>query len=388
MNEYKKLFLIIIGLIIISNFGFSHIIEERTFSDIGYQNLIIEKNQEKCYEINVPPLKDQPNSEYVLVLDIENYIPVNSGVEIKVYLNEHLEKTIDAKNIKKRNVIKMYNYQTNNIVKICINNNFLPRIIISKESKIGNYLLAKITKEDLYQITPLTITTDSLTPIEIVFKNSGYNAVQVKVENTTDKYLINNLLSHISGEYEYEGILEAKEEKSIKYFIKTKEDLLYLSPRAKLTYTNEFGETIEILSEPALISAEEKKDLLDIFIDVQKEIINKEKYNGTIIIRNNSNKNISNIFINKSSIEQVEILNKSISNLRGKEIIEIPFTIKAFNNKDFNIVFNIEYFTEDIEYKQSEKIELIIKQKTEQVFEIVGIFVFIFIIVYIWFLKN
>jgi hypothetical protein len=337
----------------------------------------------------VPTLKNEINSNFVLVLEIENYIPVTKNVEIKVFLNDQLEKIINAKDIKKKNIVKMNNYNDHdNNISICINNEFLPRIIISKNSVVGNYLLAEITKDDIYQIVPSNITTETLIPIEIVFRNRGYNDIQVKVENATDEYIINNLLAHISGEYQYEGILEAGEEKHIKYFIKTKDDFLYLSPRAKITYTNEFGETIKIISEPALINAEKKEGLLDIFIDVPKEIVIQEKTPGIIILRNKTNETISNIFINKTSTESIEILNKSVNELKPNEIVEIPFNIKAFNKKDFKITFNTNYFSKNVEYNQSKTIDVTIKQKIEKIFEVVGAFVLIFIIIYIWFLKT
>jgi hypothetical protein len=390
---FKKLLqkILLIGCIItiLSTSVFATTIEEKTFVDLGYQNETIEKDQNVCFEIFVPTLKNEINSNFVLVLEIENYIPVTKNVEIKVFLNDQLEKIINAKDIKKKNIVKMNNYNDHdNNISICINNEFLPRIIISKNSVVGNYLLAEITKDDIYQIVPSNITTETLIPIEIVFRNRGYNDIQVKVENATDEYIINNLLAHISGEYQYEGILEAGEEKHIKYFIKTKDDFLYLSPRAKITYTNEFGETIKIISEPALINAEKKEGLLDIFIDVPKEIVIQEKTPGIIILRNKTNETISNIFINKTSTESIEILNKSVNELKPNEIVEIPFNIKAFNKKDFKITFNTNYFSKNVEYNQSKTIDVTIKQKIEKIFEVVGAFVLIFIIIYIWFLKT
>ncbi len=386
---FKKIILISFLMMIISTTVFATTIEEKTLNSLGHQNIIIDQNEDVCYKIDVPQLKNLPNSTFVFVIDIENHIPITAGVTFDIYLNDYLEKTITAENIKKKNIIEMYNYQQNkNEIKLCVKNDFLPRIIISNQSKIGNYLLAKITKEDIYQIAPNSIKTETLIPIDIVFKNQGANAVQVKVENSLDRYLINNYLSHISGEYEYEGILEAGEEKSIRYFIKAKDDLLYLSPRAKLTYTNEFGEKIEILSDPLLITAEKKKDLLDIFIDISTTINNKTTTQGILILRNNSNKEITDLFISKTSIEAVEIKDKTKRKINANEVIEIPFEVKAYNNKDFAVTFNIGYFSENIEYKQSEKINFNIKQKQEHIFEVIGIFVLIFIIVYVWFLKN
>lgn len=364
-------------------------IEEKTLSEMGYQNLTVERHEEKCFDINIPELESTNDSTFVFVLKIENYIPVNKDVIFKIYLNEKLEKTIDSKDIKQKNIIKLDHYiQKENKLKLCIENHFIPRIIISKESKIGNYLLAKIEDSDLYQIVPSKIKTNTMTPIEIVFRNRGANDAYVNVENATDRYLINNLLNHISGEYKYEGWLLAGEEKRIKYFIKTKEDLLYISPRAKLTYTNEFGEEIKIITEPLVIKAEKEKALLDIFIDLPKNITNRENTNGTIILRNNSNNDISDLYVGINSTEATEILDQYKTTIRRKEVIQIPIQIKTYDNKDFKIEYYFEYTTLDDEYKQSKITEHNIKQKQEQIFEIIGIFIILFIIIYVWFLKS
>jgi hypothetical protein len=382
---FKKILVLILICFFVSS-GYSQVVEEKTLGDLGYKNIVIENDSNVCYDITVPKMNGTSNSDFVFVIDIENYIPVNNHVKFSVFLNEYLEKTIEAKDIKKRNVVYLKNYDNNtNNLKLCVENNFLPRIIISKTSKIGYYLLAKIEQKDLYQIIPHTIKTNELTPIEIVFRNMGEDDVYVNVENTTDKYLINNLLNHVSGTHTYNGILRAKEQKSIKYFIKTKEDLLYISPRAKLTYVNEFGENIEITTEPVVINAEQQKENIDVFIDIKDEIYLKKETTGTIILRNKSTENIDDLYLTAISDELVTIKDV-VNNLKVNEVVEIPFTIKPYNTKEVDVIFSITYNINEINFQQ-EASKTINVSAESSLYEFVGIFILLFIIIYVWFLK-
>ncbi len=384
----KKTLMIIIGFVILLNVVYSTTIDEKNLHEMSYQNIVVEKNEDVCFKIDVPSLQSSFDSTFVFVIDIENYIPVTSDVKIDVYLNEYLEKSIEGKDIKKRNVVKMYNHNQDNKLKLCVKNDFLPRLIISKESKVGFYLLAEIVKDNFYVIAPHSIKTNTLVPIEVVFRNTGSNDAFVKVENAMDKYMVNNLLNHISGEYEYEGVLRAGEEKKIKYFIKTKEDLLYVTPRAKLTYVDEFGETKEILTDPVIVNAEEKEYLLDVFvIDVPNEVVPKTTYTGKIILRNNSDFDVSNLFVDVLSNESVEMLDKIKTSIKKKEVVEIPFRLKVYNNKDVEVLFNVSYNSEDIDYLQSEKTTFDIKDQKNSLYELIGVFVLVFVVIYIWFLK-
>jgi hypothetical protein len=390
----KKYITIIIICFVFLQIGNLHaeVIDEKTFYDLGYDNFTILKDQNVCKEIIIKNLDSSLNSKTVLQLEIENYIFASNGLQIDIYLNSLKEKELKNTEIIKKNIIKLHNFKKNqdNNLTICINNSFLPKIVFSKQSVIGNYLLAEILESNFKQIIPPVVESNSLVPIELVVENTGYAPIYIELSNANDKYLNNIELENVSGQTEYKGIINSKDFVNIKYFIKTNKNTKFISPKATLKYTDEFGTNYEINSKLEVIETIDKLSKLEAYINIPRNIINKEEVSGKIILKNNSEEYITEIFIEPNTNLFFELNINKLIKLNPKDIIEVPFTIKSYNIGNYKMNFNITYEVANNSEKYKLTTDVInIESETKKDFlsEIIGSLILIFIIIYIWAFK-
>ena len=385
------LFLIIITFSVCDNLN-AEVIDEKSFYDLDFDNFVVLKDQNICQEIIIKDLASSKNSKTILQLNIENYIYSSDGLEIDVYLNNLKEKELKNKEIIKKNIIELYNFKKNetNTLKICVDNSFLPKIIFSKKSIVGNYLLAEILQTNFKQIIPSTIESDSLIPIEIIVKNTGFAPINIELDNANSKYLKNVDLENVSGQTQYEGVIDSKDTIKLKYFIKTGLNTKFISPRAVLKYITEFGEKKELKTDLIVINTINKQSKLEAYVDIPREIINNEEIKCKIILKNNSEDNIKEVYIEPNTELYLEFNNKDIIKISKKDIIEVPFTIKSFNTGDYKLSFNYVYDVENDLNKHtlgSELLTINSKNKSNYLSEIIGSLILVFIIIYIWAFK-
>ena len=137
----KRIIFLILSIIIITNPIFGQTISELNFFDIDQSNWIIQKDQNVCKDYYFEKLAETKDSTFVLNLKLENYIVPKKDVSVDVYLNDLKEGTLKEEEIKVNNIFRLYNLKENNKLTICVENKYLPKMIISKKSTIGNYLL-------------------------------------------------------------------------------------------------------------------------------------------------------------------------------------------------------------------------------------------------------
>jgi hypothetical protein len=392
MNINKNKFvIIIILLLILINIDFvnSQVIEEKSFEDLNYKNWVIEKDQNVCkyYAFNKIDLKK--NAELYLQLIIDNYIPINNqGVKFSIYLNNKLEKEIEGKEILKKNIIKLENYNNiDNNLSICVDNTYLPKIVISKESLIGSYLLGKIEDKDFYQIIPDYLEQGQLIPIEIHVKNSGYSTLDINVQNATPKFLSNYSFDNVSGDTSYIGAIDPQEEISIKYFAKTDRNASFATPNAYLTFVDEFGRKQKRTIDIKKIEIKEKKSYLEAYVDLPLNNNTKENINGTIILRNTSDKKLEDVHVSASGDNLDIIINQQkILNINKRDVIEIPFKVKSYVENEGKINFKIDYRVDNLEKDIALSINCNFHDK-EDSSKIIATLILIFVIVFIWLIK-
>ena len=385
---FKKFYLFLF-IILISFNVFAGAIEVNDFEKINFDIKIAKINETTCFDNVFTRFEEIENSEYYLTLIIENYVPTTKGLEISTYLNGNLQKTLKNKEIFKENIILLENVENTNYLKICITNNYLPKLIISKESKIGTYNLAQINELDLVQTAPESAFTNDLIPIEVFVKNTGTGKMTINLYNAYETYLKNSELDNVSGQTEYSGIILPGETKTIKYFIKTNDSKTYLTPRAIIQYTDEFGNEIVKHTNQNIITLTENENKLEATIDILKENNIENTVSGNLILINNSLEEITNIYILPEFEEYIELEKEEIDLINKKDIIEIPFKIKPTMIKEYKLKFNINYTdAEDIERTtQTEEIKLNIKEKDKSLLLITSILIALTIILFLWIFK-
>jgi len=384
----REIYFILIACLLIIPAISAVTIEEKTLSEFGSLDFVVEKDNNMCQMYEFNNLSTLDNYSSILQLNIKNYIPVTDGVNIKIYLNDNLEQEIINKDILQNNIIRLSDFQENNSLNICIENQFLPKIVIAKESKVGNYLLSEIKEENFYQKVTAKAYTDVLVPIEVFVKNTGYADQEIKIINASKKFIKNSGLENVSGETAFEGIIKAGEEKNIIYNIKTTNDLNYITPRAILKYTDEFGRYIELYTNPEVISIIEDITKLSVYIDVPREILVKEEYIGKIIIRNTTEDEIENIFITPKFDGDIELTYESLPIIKKKDVVSIPFKIKTYDTKKYDVGFDIQYTINGIDKSVGSpliSINSVQEDKTNKT--ITAILIALAIILFIWFVK-
>jgi len=366
-------------------------ISEKSFSELGYSDYIINKGDKSCENYTVTGIEESADATYVLQLKVANFVQLNKNdnVIIKTYLNNALISEIKNEGIKEKNIIELQEYKNKSEISVCVENEFLPRMVISKYGLIGSYLLPKILDTDFYQTVPEKVYKNELVPIQVNVKNSGVKDVEINIENASKEYLKNSSLENVSGETAYNGILKAGETKSIKYFIKTSNDTNYVTPRAILTYTNEFGEKITLYTKQIRLSIEDLKTKLDAEIEVPRNIITNQEVYGKLVIRNVSEEELNNIILIPKFDGTIELYSSEINIINKKDVIEIPFKIKTVISKEYDLSFNIYYNTNTEENKsvgtQSITITSVPEDNTNT--QIIAVLVAITIILFIWVVK-
>jgi len=366
-------------------------ISEKTFLDLGYADFSIDKMNSDCKSYTLTGIELNVDATYVLQLKIANYIPLNEqdSVSIKVYLNNALITEIKNQEIKERNLIELDGYKDKSLLSVCVDNNFIPRMVISKYTVVGSYLLPIIKKEDFYQIVPEKVYKNTLTPVEIFVKNSGVRDVTVTIFNASKEFSKNSTLDNVSGDTTYEGVIKAGETKNLKYFIKTSDQTNYVTPRATLKYTSEFGDEVTMYTEQEQIKIDDLQTKLDISVEINREITTKIDAFGKIILRNVSEDDLQNIYIVPKFDGTIEVYNPQIARLNKKEVIEIQFKVNTVVSKDHDLSFNIYYDTPTENNKSvgSQKITVTSVPEDNTNTQIIAVLIAITIVLFIWIFK-
>ncbi len=366
-------------------------ISEKTLLDLGYNDFSIDKMNSDCKSYTLTDVSLDASANYVLQLKIANYIPLNQkdNVTIKTYLNNALVKEIKNEDIKERNLIELVDYQNNSTLSICVDNNFIPRLVISKYTIVGSYLLPVIRESDFYQVVPDKIYKNTLTPVDIFVKNSGVRDISVVIFNASKEFSKNSSLDNVSGETTFEGIIKAGETKNLKYFIKTSNETNYVTPRATLKYTNEFGEEITIYTQQEKIKINDLQTKLDISLEINREITTKVDSFGKIILRNVSEDDLENIYIVPKFDGTIEVYTPQIARLDRKEVVEIQFKLNTLVSKDHDLSFNIYYDTPTESNKNvgSQKITITSVPEDNTNTQIIAVLIAITFVLFIWIFK-
>ena len=384
----KKIILLILTMVLITTQIFGQTISEKSFFELGESDWIIQKDQNSCKDYYFDKLIENKDATFVLNLKLENYIVPRTDVVIDVYLNDLKEQSIKNENIKEINIFKLYNLTQKNKLTVCVTNNFLPRIIISKKSTIGNYLLSEFKEENFYQIIGEYEFSQTMIPVEVYIKNTGAREINIELFNATEKFMKNSILETVSGSATYSGPILPNEEKIIKYYIKTVENTDYVTPRAVVRYTDEFGVKRELFTDAKVITILKNDQKLDALIDIDNAVALNQDTFGKLVLRNISETDLKNIIIEPEFSEDIIISQKNIVLLNKFDVIEIPFTIKKQDHTKTKLSFLIKYdsYDQTLETKTKDVILSPIT-KTNYTNEIIGILLLFCILIYIWIVK-
>jgi hypothetical protein len=383
-----KYFLLIIGIILVSNLLFATTIDETTLNILNKGDIVVEKGNSFCkdYSFN---LKTDEFTETYLQLMLKNYIPISKGVAINIKVNDKNITEIIDKDIKEKNIVYLGKLESiNNKLEICVENNFLPRLIIDSDSLIGTYYNSKITGDDFYQDAPSIAYVNTLIPITIHVRNSGYADTYIELENASNLFIYNSNLENVSGETSFQGILKAQSEIKIDYFVKTDSNNTFATPIANLKYKDVFDQEITKKIKQKIINISEKENALENHIDIQKIITPKEEQTGHLIIINNSEKEVTDLYIKPYFNGEIILSQEKINLIKAKDVVEIPFIIKTYKEGEHTLNFNLNYLENEV-VKNIGTQTIIVNSKNPDTSENTAITILLIITVFlfIWIVK-
>lgn len=384
----KKIFSVFL-LVLLSTTLFGLTLEEKSLFDIEKNNFIIDKEEVVCETFLFSLNKMDEKSKQILQINIENFVPVKEGLEINVYNQDELIAILKNTDIKKNNVVEISNAGKSNEMKICVKNNFLPKVIINtSKSKIGSYYLGEIKEQDFYQEAPSKGYVNVPIPINVFVKNSGFDKLHINVISASDLFLFNSNLEIVSGQTEYNGEINPGETIVLNYFVKTDKPINFSTPIAKINYTDDFGVEHNLALKEKFITVNEMENKISVEVDFFEKIQPLKKYYGNLIIINNSEDVLKNILITPVFNGDI-ILNKSlISEIRAKDVIEIGFEIKMYSEKTEPLSFKITYFDNEHEkISNSEVLNILAKEKHNIDNTAIIILIIITIMLFFWIVK-
>lgn len=344
MKNHKFIF-ILFGIILFASLIQASVLDEKTLSSLSTGDVIVNKGEEVCKSYSFDLRGIDEKSKAYLQLMVKNYIPIKTGVDLTFNLNGLEISKIKGDKIQSNNVILLSNVKSNeNLLEICVKNDFLPRFIIDTEkSTLGNYYVAEIKKEDFYQEAPSRAYINTMIPIKLFIRNSGYDSVYVEVVNATELFLYNSNLENVSGETSFKGTINPQETISLNYFVKAEKGINFATPLAKLNYKDRFNQTHTMFLTTQIISLEEQETKITAYTDIFKTIEPNKVYTGHLIIKNDSENTLKEIYIIPYFNGEIILSKEKITNLNPKDVLEIPFTIKTFKEEEYSLVFTINY---------------------------------------------
>lgn len=382
---FKKI-IVMLFIILSLSAVYPKIIEQTSFDEFG-----VERGQNLCKTYEFNKLKEETGSKLIANVVFENYIPTKSNLEVTLFFNDKELTTLKETEILAENKIEINEKQDiKNYFKLCVNNNALPKVIISKRSNIGTYLLGEIREEvDFYQKVLTTETySSSLIPIEIYVYNSGQDKLNINLNYASEKFLKNSNLETVSGQTNYSGSIEAGQTITLKYYLKTNKNIDFYTPRAELKYKDEFGIENIIYAKQEIINVRDNQNKIEVYVDLEKDVLVKTPKVGKIILKNVTQTDIKNINIETNFDGKIIVSQRQLGVLKGFEVIEIPFeiTVEEMGQYTFNstVYFNLGEKENGV---NSQTIIVNANEKKDYVKETIGVFLIISIVIYIWIVR-
>lgn len=382
---FKKI-IVMLFIILSLSAVYPKIIEQTSFDEFG-----VERGQNLCKTYEFNKLKEETSSKLIANIVFENYIPTKSNLEVTLFFNDKELTTLKETEILAENKIEINEKQeAKNYFKLCVNNNALPKVIISKRSNIGTYLLGEIREEvDFYQKVLTTETySSSLIPIEIYVYNSGQDKLNINLNYASEKFLKNSNLETVSGQTNYSGPIEPGQTITLKYYLKTNKNIDFYTPRAELKYKDEFGIENIIYAKQEIINVRDNQNKIEVYVDLEKDVLVKTPKVGKIILKNVTQTDIKNINIETNFDGKIIVSQRQLGVLKGFEVIEIPFeiTVEEMGQYTFNstVYFNLGEKENGV---NSQTIIVNASEKKDYVKETIGVFLIISIVIYIWIVR-
>ena len=354
-----------IFVLLFNALGNAETLKEKSFADYGLDNFInSDANTSKCFDLVFLREKTDLEKEKLNILSVHaSYSPVKdkySSISAATENEKLFEiKLTDFLNDWKRTIIPNEKLKEENRIIICANTTESTQIVrVLNDSSIGVYKTADFSKEDSFYSVVETTTPYVKKPINVTIavRNFGSKPAEVYVNYWSAPHPKVEL---IGGETEFSGTIPAFNyernlpgEKLIKYSIFINEETQLTLPAAILEFKNEFDETIKLRSNQPVIKVQKQAEKLNGIVLVDEKIKQiKEKGKAKILVKNNSDKILTNIAVYPVYSEGLKVEKQKIGlieKINPNETIEFEMDLIAGEAGKYVVSCKLVYLDEQI----------------------------------------
>ena len=331
-----------------------------------------------CTELNfsIPEDVDLDDPSNIPILKVQADLLMENWFS-ESYLNDELIKRNGFKC--KENECEQYFYlldfedflEQNNTLKICTYNHLAS---IHNDYELGFYEAAYFPKEKFIKEVEKTelLIGDEL-EITITLENVGSKNIEVEIKHkkpVVEEYIEITSFNVLKGDSDWKGVVEAGRTKTLTYTIKPTIAAHFTLPAAFATFENEFGGTIELVSNyPEItVRSPEKKVSAYIFRESEFKKVG-ERARIRAIIKNNGTDTIPDVKLVLNFPSELGLVGEKeifIGALRGNEVVYFDYEIVSTQEGEFNIGCSIKSGDESFKCEgatikfEEEKVDLVV----------------------------
>ncbi|MFH0955034.1 MAG: hypothetical protein V1777_02935 [Candidatus Micrarchaeota archaeon] len=388
--QSKQAILISLLMVLVLSAAQSKTIAEQTFSELGFaqfQNEAALTTACNDFALISNANQIQPGFYSVLSLHVQALPLASDDSSIDVFLNDNqtvLEtaKATDFKNGWWRLYLPNEKLQQSNAVRVCLNTSATTtKLVLLSDSLYGVYQLPEFKSGDFVKIVS---NTNPLVGQEfdstVTLHNSGSEGVDVNVlykkPDVEFRYL-----AFVRGQSGFFGRIEPDQTISFAYTTKATQQIPATLPAAVLFYTNEWGETVQLVSNYPVMRVENPLSQIDAIVlnkSNQKQFVENQSIPFQIAVTNTGITDVSNISI---VLDSSQILNEwtgqpsefNVEILKAGETKYLDFSVTPNRNGNFQIGCLTRYLSVPIVQTSCQSAELTVEPKPFPIEFIAGI---------------
>ena len=343
-------------------------ISEKMFSDYGVGTYTVTgADHTGCVDVQFLRSAEDldPRNHHVLSVRVE-FGPSRRGVaKLEIYLNdEPLEElgttdyTYEEGIVARVNLPRALMAEKNKLQLCATTSQSITYFNVLEDSVIGVYRMADFSHEDSFvkMVSTPSPTVNRPFTVAIVARNYGAGEADVHID-----YRIVNMprVELVEGETEFYGTIPGYDfERNIPgaatftYTLFPKEEINMMLPRAIMSYTDIFGERVEVKSTQPDLFVQRIDNPVEGLIVVEKPFnAVGEEAGYKVVLKNNLGETLQNIAVYFEAEEGLS-LDKEVSviqNLEGQGSIELPLTARAEGAGMYRLGCRIVFRDENIE---------------------------------------
>jgi hypothetical protein len=373
----KRLLFLVLLFFLLLPVVFSLSLEERSFKDMGYEDMIVEEStKEECMKMvfSKETALNQEGHYTILSLHVLFFPTTNGGAQVKVFLNDlPVVKVLspeDFLNDWARVVLPRKGLKEKNNLMLCLRTSeTISRIELRNDSMIGTYLSPDFSGKDSFvkEIISRHPRVGKELEVRVLLYNKGSKESKYKII-ARDPSLDRPEIPVLEGKTIDEGVIKAGETIELVYKVRPSIVGGIVFPNAVAFVENAFGEEVRLESnypETRVYALDHK--LKPIVLSEKGIIEPKEKTSVVLLVKNDGISpqfEVSVELLAEKGLEVEGSLGNQIKNINPSEIKRFQFKVSSLKEGTYKIGCSLSYLDQNIEEVKCNPIELVVRKKS------------------------